>query len=391
MIAAEPFAAVRRAPGWRPLPRVLYAIAMDGSKKFGSLEEQIFFLAQAFRAEGSLFLPLFLNSPGGVEASTAAFAKAGLPTAGMNLWRFQWRTLRQLNALIGRERIQLMHWNFYSPVNGYVWLLSALRPRLQHYFTDHNSRLLPLPETAGGLNRLVKRTLLRRYRQVWCVSRFVHDCLAQQRSWTNLNCCLHFINTDRFQPDPQVRQAYRADHGVEGRFVALVVANLIAEKGVDVALRALALTPAAVVLWVVGGGVEADNLQALSHKLGVAERVRFFGQQTLVEPFMQAADCLLCPSLWAEAAGLVNLEALSSGLPVLASRIGGIPEYVEDGKTGLLFPPANHEALAALMCRLAGHPAECRRLSAQARASAVERFSVANNINDYLDLYRIFS
>jgi glycosyltransferase involved in cell wall biosynthesis len=375
----------------RPLPRCLYAIALDGSQKFGSLEEQIFFLAQAFRAEGSLFLPLFLDPAGPEQAGTAAFQAAGLPTASLNLWGFRWSTFYRLNALIGRQRIQLMHWNFYPPVNAYVGLLSVLRPRLQHFFTDHNSRPLPLPRPARGLRRLVKRTLLKRYRTVCCVSRFVQDCLAAQRSWPNLKCCLHFINTDRFRPDSAVRHNVRTEHGAEGKFVILVVANLISEKGVDVALRALALTPPPVTLWVVGSGAEAANLQALSCQLGVADRVQFFGQQVHVQPFMQAADCLACPSLWAEAAGLVNLEALSTGLPVLASRIGGIPEYVDDGQTGLLFPPADHHALAALIRRLHDNRQECTKLGIQARVRAVESFSVSKHINDYLDLYRMFS
>ena len=61
---------------------------------------------------------------------------------------------------------------------------------------------------------------------------------------------------------------------------------------------------------------------------------------------MQGADCFVCPSLWAEAAGLVNLEAQSSGLPTVASNVGGIPEYVADGKTGFLFSPGNATELA---------------------------------------------
>jgi glycosyltransferase involved in cell wall biosynthesis len=391
MIVTAPQAAIDRAPRPGPLPRVLYAIAMDGSQKFGSLEEQIYFLAQAFRAEGSLLLPLFLNPAGANGPGMAVFDAAGLPTASLNLWGFRWKRLWQLNELIGRHRIQLVHWNFYPPVNGYLWMLSALRPRVQHYFTDHNSRLLPLPRAPVGLSRLVKRALLKRYRKVWCVSQFVQDCLAEQRSWSNLKCCLHFINTDRFRPDAAVRDQVRSDHGVHGRFVVLAVANLILEKGIDVALRALTLAPPRATLWVVGTGTEARKLQALSRELGVADRVTFFGQQVHVQPFMQAADCLVCPSRWAEAAGLVNLEALSTGLPVLASRIGGIPEYVEDGETGLLFAPGDHAALGALIGRLHDHPLECRQLGANARANAVERFSVSSKINDYLDLYRMFS
>jgi glycosyltransferase involved in cell wall biosynthesis len=92
--------------------------------------------------------------------------------------------------------------------------------------------------------------------------------------------------------------------------------------------------------------------------------------------------------VWAEAAGLVNLEAQACGLPVVASRIGGIPEYVLDGKTGLLFEPGDAAALARLVRRLIDDPDERRAMSAAARAWAVERFSPQARLPELLDLYR---
>jgi glycosyltransferase involved in cell wall biosynthesis len=378
---------------------------MDGSQKLGSLEEQIYFLAQAFRAEGSLFLPLFLEpsepplrfqTPVGNGAPDAkpnggvieAFAGAGLPTESLSLWGFEWKTLWRLYRLIGTHNIQLVHWNFYAPVNSYLLALSALRPRLRHYFTDHNSRSLPLSQPRRSFRWLVKRALLKRYSKVWCVSRFVQDCLAAQRNWSNLKCCLHFINTDRFCPDSQTRQAVRKEQGCEDRFVVVAVAHLIREKGIDVAIRAIAEAPPRTVLWVVGIGSEAESLQALCNELGLQDRVKFLGQKAQVQPYLQAADCLVCPSVWAEAAGLVNLEGSSAGLPVVASRVGGIPEYVDEGHTGMLFPPGNHGELAALLRRLHDSPEERRRMGEAGRAAAVGRFSVPSKINEYLDLYR---
>jgi glycosyltransferase involved in cell wall biosynthesis len=76
-------------------------------------------------------------------------------------------------------------------------------------------------------------------------------------------------------------------------------------------------------------------------------------------------------------------------LPVVASRIGGIPEYVEDGQTGLLFPPGDAQALADCLRRLAADPELCRRMGRQARDRAVERFSPHARLNAYLDLYRV--
>jgi glycosyltransferase involved in cell wall biosynthesis len=227
------------------------------------------------------------------------------------------------------------------------------------------------------------------YRKVVCVSRFVKDCYPASRNWANLHCFLHFINTQRFHPNAEARAAVRARHGANGQFVVLTVAHLIKSKGIDVAVRALAELPDSVVLWVVGDGEEAQSLKELSCRLGVAGRAKFLGLQHSVEPFMQAADCFVCPSLWAEAAGLVNLEANACGLPVIASRIGGIPEYVADGETGFLFSPGDAVQLAERIRLLQQDRQLCRTLGVQARTRTVAYFSAEQRLNDYLDFYRL--
>ncbi len=88
--------------------------------------------------------------------------------------------------------------------------------------------------------------MLRRYGRVFCVSAFVQDCLHAQGVWpaARLVPCLHFVNTDRFRPDPAVRERLRGELAAQGRFVVLAVAQLIAVKGIDVLIRAMAELPA---------------------------------------------------------------------------------------------------------------------------------------------------
>jgi glycosyltransferase involved in cell wall biosynthesis len=382
---AEP-AVVPAAPA-DPLQRVLCAVAMDPSKKFGSAEEQLFLIAREFRARGGLFLPLYLCPPG---SKALAFEQAGLPNESLDLRRFRWSSLWKLLGLIRRHRFEVIHWHFTQPLkNPYLWWLTVLKPTLRHYYTDHISRDGPEPRARGFLKRAFKRQLMKRYGKVVCVSRFVRECYPASRKWANLHCFLHFINTQRFRPDAETRTAVRARHGAGGQFVVLTVAHLIKPKGVDVAVRALAELPDSAVLWVVGDGEEAGDLKKLAGRLGVAGRVKFLGLQQCVEPFMQAADCFVCPSLWAEAAGLVNLEANACGLPVIASRIGGIPEYVSDGETGFLFPPGDAGQLAERIGRLQQDRQLCRTLGVQARTRAVAYFSAEQRLNDYLDFYRL--
>jgi glycosyltransferase involved in cell wall biosynthesis len=351
------------------------------------MEEQMAFLAREFRKEDSLFLPLFA-CPTSPEQPTP-LEQAGVPIECLDMGRFQWSTLSQLLKLIHQHKIDIVHWNFSPPLfNSYLWWLTLLRPSVKHYYTDHISRTLPLPPRASGWKRQVKRLLLKRYAKVLCVSQFVFECLKTEDTWSRFVCCKHFVNTDRFRPDARVRAEIRAEHHVEDRFVLLTVAHLIKAKGIDVMLRALTLLPEDVVLWVIGAGPENDQLRALANDMGAGHRVFFHGSQQHVEPYMQGADCLVCPSLWAEAAGLVNLEAQASGLPVIASAVGGIPEYVADGRTGFLFPPNDVAELADRVRRLQADRPLWQRFSLASRVLVEEEFSPAARLRETLDHYR---
>jgi glycosyltransferase involved in cell wall biosynthesis len=232
--------------------------------------------------------------------------------------------------------------------------------------------------------------LLKRYAQTWSVSGFVQDRLQAQGTWANLRVSRHFINTDRFVPRPSVRSDMRRKLGVDDRFVVTVIAQLIPEKGVDVMLQALTQLPAKVVLWIVGTGRQAEELQALARQLGVEQRVTFFGLQRQVEPYLQATDCFVLPSRWQEAAGLVLLEAQATGVPVVASRTGGIPEYVAENRSGFLFEPEDARALARHVRVLCDDALLCRRMGQEARALVIDHFSPTAQLPIWLSLYRNF-
>jgi glycosyltransferase involved in cell wall biosynthesis len=368
------------------LRRVLCALALDASRKFGSLEEQMLVLARAFQCQGSIFLPVYMRplTPDG----SAAYDAAGLSVTTLDLLRFRFPTLRKLLALVRTYRIEVVHWHFYHPLNWYVWWLSALAPGVRHYLTDHRSRPFNPVGPARPLVACAKRLLLKRYSRVLAVSAFVLECLRREGIWSHVALCTHFVNTERFQPNPATWSQVRRDLGADDRFVAVVVAHLIPEKGVDVALRAAAAMRGDVVLWVVGDGADRPRLERLSTELQLTQQVRFLGNQRDVAPFIQAADCLLCPSVWREAAGLVNLEALACGVPVVASAVAGIPEFVEHGTTGFLFPVGDHQELAKWLRTLRRDRGLAARLGRNARVAALARFSPEARLPDYLSLYR---
>ena len=367
------------------LRRCLHLIDLNPAEKLGSLEEQTFVLAKAMHESDSLFVPVF-SAPPGPEAKKL-YRTVGIPVEWLNLKEWSWITLRRLLRLVRRHRIEIIDWVFYDPLNPYYLFVSLLRPNIKHYFTDQVSRIPGTDEGSSGAKQFLKRILLSRYDKALCISDFVLESLRRQDTWPKLVRYGCFVNTNRFRPDGEARAKLRREMDVDSRFVVLTVANLIPWKGIDVAIRSLLELPERVELWVVGGGEEWTRLQALCAELELSPRTRFFGKQRDVLPYLQAADCFACPSLWAEAMGFVNLEALACGLPVVASSIGGLPEFIEDGVTGILFRTGDHHELAMAIQALAEDPEKCARMGAAARIAAQQKYSIGSRLAAYLELY----
>ena len=154
-----------------------------------------------------------------------------------------------------------------------------------------------------------------------------------------------------------------------------VLARLTQSKGVDIAILALA-TPAgrSLTLNIGGAGPELAALVDLAFTVGVAERVNFLGEVTDREQFFAGCDLAWVPSR-AEPFGLVACEAMSSGLPVVASRVGGLTEILDPPLAGLVVTPANPAALASVSAGLLDDQARYAALSAAGPERVRRRFS----------------
>ena len=137
-----------------------------------------------------------------------------------------------------------------------------------------------------------------------------------------------------------------------------------------VAAAALIEDPSARVL-LVGDGPERPALERKAERIGVGDRVRFLGffSHDRVPAAMAHADVLVLPSVYEEL-GTVLLEAMWAGLPIVASRTGGIPDVIEDGVNGLLVPPGEPEVLARAIDRVLADRGLAYRLSEGAQARA---------------------
>ena len=153
---------------------------------------------------------------------------------------------------------------------------------------------------------------------------------------------------------------------------------------VRVFARAAAELPARLVL--VGDGPDLGPAVDLARELGVLDRVRLIGVVDDVAPYLRGADLLLLPSR-NESFGLVALEALAAGIPVIASRVGGLPEVVQHGVSGYLFPPGDVEGMARKAAAVLRDRPLAERLGA-AGAERARRFRPERIIPRFEDLYR---
>lgn len=196
------------------------------------------------------------------------------------------------------------------------------------------------------------------------------------------------IDTGLFQPrgrDQAWRQAAGADEAMP---LLLFVGRLQPWKGVETALRALALIPGAH-LAIAGDGEDRARLERLVAELDLTTRVRFLGAvERQVLPWLySSADLLVATSHASETFGIGLVEAQACGLPVVATRFGGFPEVVDEGRTGILVPPRDPAALAAAVNALLADP-ERRAAMAAAAPLWAAQFSwsaVADRIESVYD------
>ena len=186
------------------------------------------------------------------------------------------------------------------------------------------------------------------------------------------------------------RQRLRAELNLSANAQALGMAcRLVEQKGIPYALEALRRIRAAFPrahLVIAGDGELADELRRLASRLGVADRVHWLGWRADAAELMAAFDVFLLPSLH-EGFGLVLLEAMARRAPIVASRVGAIPEIVIDGETGILVEPRNAEALAQAITRLLNDRALRKYMGLLGAARLEEHFSVERMVARTITVY----
>jgi len=199
------------------------------------------------------------------------------------------------------------------------------------------------------------------------------------------------IDLDPFlEVPPEAAAEFRQDCDLSDKFLLTVLGRLDPLKGHRFLLDAMpevvrALGPK-VRLLVVGSGPTRDACEEQVKRLGLEPYVRFLGYRCDIPRILTATDVVVIPSV-TEAFGLVLVESMACGAAIVASDVGGIPEVVSDGRTGLLVPPRSPDALARAIIRLHDEPALRTNVAANGREDVTKRFQLDRMVSDYQSIY----
>ncbi len=294
--------------------------------------------------------------------------------------------LRKFVGFVKKHRIDLMHshefaMNTYgsiasvlsgvpivTTVHGKSYYWKYLRRRMAYRFVSRQSKMVAVSEDiARGL------------------------CQAVGIRPDRIRTIYNGIEIDLFHPNQRMREQIRRELQVtDEQSVIGAIGNLYPVKGHTYLVRAAAavirMVPNAV-FFIAGRGHLLESLQAEARELGVENKIRFLGFRDDVPALLQAMDIFVLPSL-SEGLPLSALEAMASGKPVVATRVGGVPEVVVDGETGFLTAPEDADELAEKLVCLLRTPCLAHQLGANGQEIVKERFSLDRMVKNYERLYQ---
>ena len=372
----------------------------EGLREVAIFRHNLFKVSEPFIAEQAQHLrryrPLYVGRqrfglpPEGASslALEDLYKKYALPRIG---WHMISGNTRPYLRLMERQRPSLIHAHF--GIEGVYALPLAMRLKIPLVTTFHGfdatlSTHAMLGSPAWFRYPLLRRKLARDGDLFLCASSFIRERLLAM-GFPDSRTHTHYIGVDC--------QAIRRREDFEERPVILHVARLVEVKGTRYLLRAFATVARrydGVQLVIIGDGPLRRPLQALAASAGIRDRVEFLGalRHAEVLSWMRKAAMLVLPGIRtatgrAEGLGMVLLEAAATGLPVIGSRVGGIPECILEGRTGFLVPERDDAALAQRMAELLEDTVKRRQMGTEGRALVERRFDIHRQTEALESLY----
>ena len=299
------------------------------------------------------------------------------------------RVARRLRRVLHRERVDLIHAHQYGPLF-YASLARLPSGRPPIVMTEHGTSYRAPRRLRHAM---VDRLLLRRRDRIYGVGREVARALVEVDGFPDrsVGVILNGVDLSPYVDCRRDRSAVRAEIGLGADdFVLILVARLVPVKDHSTALRTLKRLLGQrgdVRLVIVGDGSEASRLAGAVESQGLSPYVRMLGRRDDVPRLFGASDLAILTSL-SEGIPLSLIEAMAAGLPVVATRVGGVPEVVVEGETGHLAPAGDDAALSGHVLDLIADPASRARLGEAGRERAHALFSEDAMCSAYDEVYR---
>ena len=268
-------------------------------------------------------------------------------------------------------------------------MLASRGRRLPFVTTLHGTDI-----TLVGLDRSylpITRYAIQESDGVTCISNYLKEETVKHFGITRpIEVVSNFVNCDEYVPikDEDARAEARKRLAAPGEAILMHLSNFRPVKRVVDVVKVFALVarelPAQLVL--VGDGPERSAAEWLAHDLHINEKVHFMGKQERVNELLPLADLMVMPSEL-ESFGLAALEAMACKVPSIATRVGGVPELIDDGVTGLLYPVGNVEDMAAGAVSLLKDRARLEAMREAGRKTAQKRFCSSLVVPHYVQYY----
>jgi len=350
---------------------------------FGGVERHVLGMISGLRTRRvGVVLVLFHNGELAAQARLLGADPVILPGGNLSLLH----TTRRLARILETKQVRLVH------VHGYKATVYCAIARRWHAFamvkTEHG---LPEPTFGGrflacrnSLYHFLDRIATRAARATVCYVtedlRLQHQLAHDGLRTTVIPNGVERMDRCQFGRPPELHT---------NRFNLLIVGRLEPVKGHHLAIEAMSSSNIShnVHLHVLGEGPRRQELESYAEARGVADRVHFLGFRRNIYDYLSHCDGLLMPSLH-EGLPYTLLESMALGIPVIASRVGGLAEVVSDGVSGVLISRGNSAELAEAISRLHRDPELASRLGDAARRLQRERYSLDAMTGAYLELYR---
>src|ERR1700722_5586021 len=351
----------------------------------GGAEMQVFHLASGLCARGWEVKVVSLLSGG---AMTDQFREAGIQVHELAVQR----GIPDPRAILGLRKIiqdfrpdvvhsHMVHANLLARVTRLIFSMPAL------ISTAHNMTegrrwteiAYRVTDSIGDLTTIICKAAAERYVKVGSVP------------LERLKVLVNGLPVEQLRPDPTSRAAMRRRLGIEGEFVWLAVGRFEPPKDYANLINAFAQVRSdRSVLLIAGDGPLRPDMEKLASELNISLGVRFLGVRKDIPALMSAADGYVMSSAW-EGLPMVLLEAAASGLPIVATNVGGNGEVVRDGISGYLVPPSDSNALALTLQQVEQTPRLGRiTMGLAGRDFVVTYYSISSVLDEWESIYRAF-